>query len=740
MTPPRTCNGHVEVAARRTPILRPRRAQILVELLTNADASASDGRARRRLASLGWNRMRVWLALLPAACRGFAQGQINAAIVEPTAPEQLVDLSRIEDLELRYFAVVEPGSRETATDIILAGRGGRGAGNPSDETWNMQLLEMDGTTTTVIWDRGFTSNGFIRKFGSRYYAFGGEYIDDSEDEWQQNDPRDGVHVIVCDQLGERDDPRGTDTVFGGAMYSPVHGYHGEYVSTHQFAFDGWHGGRIDARGGTNDIMMFDGKLSVVQRDGHWLVYARANLQYHGGRFVVVAKSRTEMPWGDEGTKTGYEDFQLIDIIGYDRNGPGNVYFAGIDRHPFDEDMLVGLFPINYGEPGRHDGDGESFIGLSMSCDGVHWSNFTQLVWSVGREGRTYDHPVDGMILEADGRVAFLVHRNVMGISPHAPQDSRLLKYHLQTAAFNELTNSARQTLPSCLVSLQPRAPPTLSPQPLSPPPSTSPSTPPPSQSPPFTPPPSASPAPPRPSPSPLPLAPQPQPLASSLPPPSSPSMSSSSPSPAPPFPIGTAPAAEAIASNATSRRTTNPLESTNTAKPALLAVGTLLMCIAGVLLMRPRWGVQFMRRLSGGVEVSGGSNMQTRRSEKGKGKPSRLGSCEDDDDTEGHVGAGSASRCKLRTLCEPTKGREIHSAVEMAEADGDLENGSSASQRAFRGSHGDPACGIAATCHVSEMAELNDAAKQAAEEEALEAVHAANLRVPRAAHISDDLD
>ena len=213
-------------------------------------------------------RRRWWLAVLASSACAFEQGEINGTLLEagPSIygqPQVMVDLSRIEDIELRYYGIVEPGAGERASGpIILAGRGGRGAMNPADETWNMQLLEieMNGITTTVIWDRGFTANGFIRKFGSSYYAFGGEYIDDSEDEWQANDPRDGVHVLRHDTLGSRDDPRGTDSVFGGAWYSPEHGYsrrpNGDWeVGQHQFAFDGWHGGRRDARGGANNVMM-----------------------------------------------------------------------------------------------------------------------------------------------------------------------------------------------------------------------------------------------------------------------------------------------------------------------------------------------------------------------------------------------------------------------------------------------------------------------------------------------------
>ena len=58
--------------------------------------------------------------------------------------------------------------------------------------------------------------------------------------------------------------------------------------------------------------MFDGKISVVRKDGHWLLYARTNLKIHGGRFVVVARSLTSAAWGNP----AYADFQQISIRGY----------------------------------------------------------------------------------------------------------------------------------------------------------------------------------------------------------------------------------------------------------------------------------------------------------------------------------------------------------------------------------------------------------------------------------------
>lgn len=374
-----------------------------------------------------------------------AQGDINPNLVEPGSSTVVIDLSRASDPDLRYFDIVEPAAGEIfapSSRLLLAARGGHGAANPADETWNMQLVEVDATSTVVIRDRGFAANGFIRRFGDEYYAFGGEFIDDIEDEWQESDPRDGIHVLTG---------RSLDAIRSGSWLSPEHGYHRVgccdwAVSKHQFALDGWHGGRIDARGGQNNIMMFDGKLSAVRRrDGHWLLYARANLKEHGGRFVVVARSRTTSAWGDP----AYEDFRMLDITGYDRNGPGNLYFAAVDLHPLDHDMLAGLFPVNMGEEGEGNGNGDSFIGLALSCDGVQWSELTPLVWSVPKDGRTYDHPVDGFLLEGDDRVSFLVHRNVRGISPFSRQHTAIVRYQLRTDRLRTLTTRARSVLAGC---------------------------------------------------------------------------------------------------------------------------------------------------------------------------------------------------------------------------------------------------------------------------------------------------
>ena len=433
------------------------------------------------------------------------QGCVNRALVEDTH-WLFVDLSLAFDEHLRYFDVLEPASSEPfdpdTTHVVLAARGGHGHEQPNQETWNMKLVEAEEEAKPrvklVIYDRGFAANAFMRKMNGAIYAFGGEYIDVSEQEWEWNDPRDGVHVVSSPDLS---------AVRQGAIMEPPHGYRLETGSwqqkvdrRHGFVFDGLHEGHADARGGQAGFMMFDGKLSAVWWRGRFLVYARANLKQYGGRFVVVARSRGPEAFGED----AYEPFERIRIDGYDTEGWGNVYFLGVDTHPHEPGMLMGLMPVNFGVPGEGNGDGDGYISLSFSCDGVRWSRLTHLIRSVGLEGRTYDHPVDGVLREADGSVSFFIHKNVLGISPHAPEQSRIVRYRLMATPLRALTMRARSELGGSCPANPPTAPPPHRPPQPPPPHRPPPSLPSPSAprifSPPPLPPPSRSPLPPPPHP------------------------------------------------------------------------------------------------------------------------------------------------------------------------------------------------------------------------------------------------
>eukprot|EP00966_Prymnesium_polylepis_P169880 3927440-Prymnesium_polylepis.1 len=100
-------------------------------------------------------------ALFVALCQCHEQGDINSELVDAHPPALVVNLAKASDDELRYFNVVEPASGEFVSNssrILLAARGGHGAGNPQDETWNLQLVEQDATSTMVVGERGFAAN------------------------------------------------------------------------------------------------------------------------------------------------------------------------------------------------------------------------------------------------------------------------------------------------------------------------------------------------------------------------------------------------------------------------------------------------------------------------------------------------------------------------------------------------------------------------------------------------------
>ena len=194
----------------------------------------------------------------------------------------------------------------------------------------------------------------------------------------------------------------------------------------------------------DNLCEYDGKVGMVIMGQRWHVFLRANLKLHGGRFVQVATSSSGI--------AGLRDSRLhqIEVEGYDKKGPGNIYFAAVDNNPLDNLTMLGLFPVNSGVKGAANGDGESFIGLALSCDGLHWSSLTKLVWTTGKDGRTYDQPVDGQwaVQAPDGRIRFYVHNDVPFISPRVDR-ATIVEYELHLDALHRLTHLARAALRGC---------------------------------------------------------------------------------------------------------------------------------------------------------------------------------------------------------------------------------------------------------------------------------------------------
>jgi hypothetical protein len=189
---------------------------------------------------------------------------------------------------------------------------------------------------------------------------------------------------------------------------------------------------------------FDGKMSLSPFRGTYLLYVRANLKENGGgRFVQVAQSIADDPG------SAYSPFTLLSIAGYDPLGPANIYFAAVKPNPLDEDRsLLGLFAVNFGDARDPNRDGDAFVALALSCDGVAWSPLVAIRRSTGVLGRTYDQPVDGFVVRS-GRVFLYLHLHVPGISPVSAHRSRLVRHELRLDTLTELTRAAHQTLPAC---------------------------------------------------------------------------------------------------------------------------------------------------------------------------------------------------------------------------------------------------------------------------------------------------
>ena len=235
--------------------------------------------------------------------------------------------------------------------------------------------------------------------------------------------------------------------------------------------DGAHPGCVERRKGFDGICNFDGRLSLVRFQRRFMLFARSNIKsLGGGRHVQVATSSSDDahgPWGA---------FALLSIEGYDPNGPGNIYMATVKRSPWHRDLLIGLFAVNLGDAaedakatqsyhGRstqeqpHNGssgflagpgntDGKSFIGLSVSCNGVAWSALQEIAPTTGLHGRTLDQPVDGL-LTMGGRVSVLIQRDVYEIAPDAREKSRIVRREIRKDAFERLVVRVRSKLPGC---------------------------------------------------------------------------------------------------------------------------------------------------------------------------------------------------------------------------------------------------------------------------------------------------
>ena len=320
------------------------------------------------------------------------QGTVNGAIVAGAGQEIPLNLSG-SNSDLRYFSVVRT-SESVNSEQPFSGMSVQGRTNTPSGFRTVQIDLALGGTSFIINDPFVAHNFVLRQVGTRFIGMGGKGSEGKRGVQNGGAEGDGIRLFTADSAAE---------IHSGRWLN----------SASNVIIRGDHPGCVEARRKFNGICEYDGKISFVRMASAgsvvWHVFTRTNLKPHGGRFVQVASaSSAQGPYGA---------FQQIQIDGYDEGGPGgNIYFAAVDNNPLDTETALGLFPVNLGNEEDGNGDGESFIALSLSCNGVHWSRLTKLVWSVGQFGRTWDHPVDGVVLHGD-TVYVLVTISVFKPSP-----------------------------------------------------------------------------------------------------------------------------------------------------------------------------------------------------------------------------------------------------------------------------------------------------------------------------------
>lgn len=339
-------------------------------------------------------------------------GRWNEVLIHNT-PTVALPTEAVAPRALRYFQALTEHAAGGADDVWFIGR----SGHDAYSGYSTLIVHRNPTVpaVTFINDRAMSHNLCAQRdlVSGLIHLYGGQY-------WPGYAEFDGIRHIIKEGFADLHDrlidDRGS-VVLSGRMEGCVTARH-----------NGW--------------CEFDGKLSAVIRpSGETLLYFRQNHLIHGGRFVGMARSHH--PSGP----FGY--IEQISIQGWNPSGDGNLYFAAVETNPVDNHSLLGLFPVNEGHHGETNGDGSSYIGLAISCNGLHWSALTPLVWSQGKDGRTKDHPVDGMVTSSDGDIAFWVHHDVPYIASDWETSTHVDEYRIDRSALIAWSRSNTLGLHAC---------------------------------------------------------------------------------------------------------------------------------------------------------------------------------------------------------------------------------------------------------------------------------------------------
>jgi hypothetical protein len=388
----------------------------------------------------------------------------------------IIDLTELVFLRIRYFSLLQlPSSDFSAgtpfanASILLFARASKSKATGYFQSLTLLLgadaSAQDGMASEIrMWPTPIIrlANDVSHNFGAtlvptangstpRLLGVGGQMPPfGSKSMRSATERNDGIYAFRAGSLAEVVD--GAFFPFNGSSDAGVWGHYRRtgWSSQQQRAathlVDGMHSSCVECRRTNRGLCEFDGKFSVVYFRGRYMLYARANTnQKRGGRFVQVTRSAADNPTGDWGP------FQMLQIAGYTAADQKNIYFAAINRNPFDPRTLIGLFPVASSVWQRANGsvprkEPYGFIGMSLSCDGVHWGPLISVLTSAQKYNRTRDQPVDGLIVFKD-HLFVLVHQKVPDIGAGGSPSLRPLL--MPRAKLVKLAQAAHESLPGC---------------------------------------------------------------------------------------------------------------------------------------------------------------------------------------------------------------------------------------------------------------------------------------------------
>ena len=352
-------------------------------------------------------------------------------------PKRTFLVGNLSQLQVRYFSLIDvqstPQLCPEGMDLLLLAR----TGQPGKFTGGFTTLLMAArhaqpasssvvSLTTLISHPGVAHNLGATLAAGKLYGVGGQYRTDDDRVLGSRPP----------PYTERFDRKGI-VMFEAAHLNHLKRERWQIAAQRQepLVLMGDNSTCIDNHF-VDGHCEFDGKLSLAFFRGKFHVYARLNLMPRDGRNTQVAISEGSSARGP------YGRFSQVQVREFPTD-THQIYFPAVKTNPIFNETLLGIFPVSASLR-----TGVSFIGVAVSCDGIHFGKMSRICSSESRgKGRSVDHPVDGLVLRG-GALTMMVQRRVPGIAP-GKSSTDLVEYQFHLVALRQLIRKSLATVEGC---------------------------------------------------------------------------------------------------------------------------------------------------------------------------------------------------------------------------------------------------------------------------------------------------